>query len=389
MVSSPKPTLCRIVIVALILFPIVFTRNHIIRAQEDASALYGVWHNPIETVCPEYLFFLPDGVWGHEFNCEGLRYGTYRIIGGRIQVSARLYYIEDSPLNLDFGYHLSGNTLSFDEHNTIYFKVRSFSHFGMMPCVEPGYTHLFVGAAGRVTFGSNTSSRLRSAPSISSDVLDLLPEGTRFFVVGGPTCADDHTWWLVDVNGNFGWVAEGLHDNRYLEFLGFISEPYFVFDPPSDPEQFLEEITEDTDSTLYIPNTYPYLDQIAAWLGQDISSGDFDSTDILQSIRDAYIIIREGPGLDSILCLYVSAQDINDVETGGDTLCFLIEVSNAGLLALKGNPYVLPITIAIEVLSDPDKYIDWWLMPLNNFIDTRPLTRGFCWITRMDCSLIR
>ena len=61
--------------------------------------------------------------------------------------------------------------------------------------------------------------RLRTAPSLSASVIDSVPPGTRFDIVGGrPFCSDNLSWWYVDtfnyqgstyVDGPNGWVSEG------------------------------------------------------------------------------------------------------------------------------------------------------------------------------------
>jgi hypothetical protein len=61
--------------------------------------------------------------------------------------------------------------------------------------------------------------KLRSAPRRSgSEILQLVP-GTSFTVIGGPSCADNWSWWNVRLdNGTTGWVSEG----------GDQIDPYFI-----------------------------------------------------------------------------------------------------------------------------------------------------------------
>lgn len=62
---------------------------------------------------------------------------------------------------------------------------------------------------------ANTGSeglRLRSSPALltnGSNVLTVLPEGTKLSIVGGPVQADGYKWWNVSGNGLTGWSAVG------------------------------------------------------------------------------------------------------------------------------------------------------------------------------------
>jgi uncharacterized protein YgiM (DUF1202 family) len=63
------------------------------------------------------------------------------------------------------------------------------------------------------------SVRLRNSPQKSSNTTAQLQKGTQFTVIGGPSCADNWSWWQVKTdNGLNGWVAEG----------GDEVDPYFI-----------------------------------------------------------------------------------------------------------------------------------------------------------------
>jgi SH3 domain-containing protein len=63
------------------------------------------------------------------------------------------------------------------------------------------------------------SVRLRQGPSRSAEVLIELPTGSQFTVTGGPSCADNWSWWQLQTDdGNTGWMAEG----------GDEDDPYFI-----------------------------------------------------------------------------------------------------------------------------------------------------------------
>jgi hypothetical protein len=67
---------------------------------------------------------------------------------------------------------------------------------------------LAVGAAAWVREEGGKNLRRRSAPGLSSDVIDSLRPGTQLAVLDGPTEADGYHWWKVRVgDGREGWVA--------------------------------------------------------------------------------------------------------------------------------------------------------------------------------------
>ena len=59
---------------------------------------------------------------------------------------------------------------------------------------------------------------VRSDPNLTSDELTRLATGTEFDIVGGPTCANSSSWWLIKLStGKTGWVREGQDEvDRYF-----------------------------------------------------------------------------------------------------------------------------------------------------------------------------
>ena len=49
---------------------------------------------------------------------------------------------------------------------------------------------------------------LRGQPSAAGQVLLQIPAGLPFEVTAGPDCAEGFVWWLVNVNGQMGYIAE-------------------------------------------------------------------------------------------------------------------------------------------------------------------------------------
>ena len=64
------------------------------------------------------------------------------------------------------------------------------------------------GASAWVTRAGGLPLRLRSGPSLSGDVIDRLPPGSKMTLQDGPRNADGHAWWHIRTeDGKQGWVA--------------------------------------------------------------------------------------------------------------------------------------------------------------------------------------
>lgn len=83
-------------------------------------------------------------------------------------------------------------------------------------CPNAPPSHLIVHERGRVT-RNNQRLNLREGPGTEYRVLTLLEEGQIFFVVGGPACSGDFTWFQVRARGRVGWIAEGDATQYYAE----------------------------------------------------------------------------------------------------------------------------------------------------------------------------
>lgn len=101
------------------------------------------------------------------------------------------------------------------------------------PTAEPQFScpnapriRMRVGDAARITFTDGASTLLRSKPEAGDNVVDKLPEGTEFEIIGGPVCYprpgrnDSYVYWEILVasrNNRTGWVAEGDLNGYYIE----------------------------------------------------------------------------------------------------------------------------------------------------------------------------
>jgi hypothetical protein len=50
--------------------------------------------------------------------------------------------------------------------------------------------------------------RVRQLPGTDTVTVQIVPDGTKFVIVGGPEEAGGYTWWKVDDQaGTVGWAA--------------------------------------------------------------------------------------------------------------------------------------------------------------------------------------
>ena len=78
-------------------------------------------------------------------------------------------------------------------------------------------TRLEIGVQAQVAFTDGTPSRLRSEPSTWGDVVQSLPEGTAFEIIGGYMCGSGYRWWQVQLaDGTQGWIAEASETEYWI-----------------------------------------------------------------------------------------------------------------------------------------------------------------------------
>jgi hypothetical protein len=79
-------------------------------------------------------------------------------------------------------------------------------------------SRLYPGVTGRVVpLGS--SNRLRSQPSLNSEVLGTMPPAATFEVLDGPECANGFAWYEINFQGLRAWTAEADNEDYWLEPL--------------------------------------------------------------------------------------------------------------------------------------------------------------------------
>ena len=57
---------------------------------------------------------------------------------------------------------------------------------------------------------------LRGQPSAAGQILLQIPAGATFEVTAGPECAEGYVWWLVNIGGQTGYIAEAGDGARFI-----------------------------------------------------------------------------------------------------------------------------------------------------------------------------
>lgn len=92
------------------------------------------------------------------------------------------------------------------------------STIGSAPvCESAPPTYLILHERGQVTNEDPQPLNIRSGPGLDGRILAVLHSLDVFFVIDGPRCADDYTWFKVRSQGVEGWIAEGEPGLYYVE----------------------------------------------------------------------------------------------------------------------------------------------------------------------------
>jgi hypothetical protein len=83
-------------------------------------------------------------------------------------------------------------------------------------CTNSLPSRLSIEQKARVAYTDGSEMRIRVRPGFEQEILDTVPEGTEFNIVGSSQCADNITWWPIRTDGGLkGWMAE-YQDGVYL-----------------------------------------------------------------------------------------------------------------------------------------------------------------------------
>ncbi len=96
----------------------------------------------------------------------------------------------------------------------------------VMPTPPPSPTPICPGAPkerlileerGQVLPDDPRPINLRSGPSMDKDVLMQIPIHAIFYVLDGPVCADNFSWYKIRYQVREGWIAEGDLTSYYVQ----------------------------------------------------------------------------------------------------------------------------------------------------------------------------
>jgi hypothetical protein len=93
-------------------------------------------------------------------------------------------------------------------------------------CPGSPQPRLVVGRDAQIVAGESNS--LRDQPSQSATVVDEVQENEYVTVIGGPSCAESLSWWIVKYNEKVGWMVEGI-GSTYL--ASPLTSPTTQFEP--------------------------------------------------------------------------------------------------------------------------------------------------------------
>jgi len=102
-------------------------------------------------------------------------------------------------------------------------------------------------ATGTIVTTNVADLNMRSEPSTDADVVDQLGEGVELEIIGGPTEAEDFTWYEVRVTaagGNSGWVAADFLDG--LDAIPAATETASATETPQQTGAFANGSTVST-----------------------------------------------------------------------------------------------------------------------------------------------
>ena len=84
-------------------------------------------------------------------------------------------------------------------------------------CESAPPTYLILHERGQVTNEDPQPLNIRNGPGLDGRIVAVLHSLDIFFVIDGPRCADDYTWFKVRAGGVEGWIAEGEPGLYYVE----------------------------------------------------------------------------------------------------------------------------------------------------------------------------
>lgn len=84
-------------------------------------------------------------------------------------------------------------------------------------CPNAPTSRLIIQERGRVTDDNNERLNIRQGPGTNYDLVTRMEARDVFFVLDGPACSGDYTWYRVRYRAFEGWMAEGDFEIYYAE----------------------------------------------------------------------------------------------------------------------------------------------------------------------------
>jgi pimeloyl-ACP methyl ester carboxylesterase len=230
--------------------------------ETSSNPLQGVWviDNPNEYTLLYGFGFYPNGKvveMGH----EGDTRGEYEYLSRSVvKLDVTVHFGGSYTRSNQYTFQVNGNSLTiegeFVQVGSTFTRIDTLpqERFDQNTCAGTIPSQMLVGRPGRVSFTDGTSTRLRSDPTISSQVLMEMSEGHSFDVVDGPVCADGYTWWQLKERsrGQLGWSAEGADDQYFIWPFPLPTDYEFNFDT-SDQAAEVEPTTATDSGNWIIP----------------------------------------------------------------------------------------------------------------------------------------
>lgn len=241
---------------------------------------------------------------------------------------------------------------------------------------------LVTGTTARATFNDGIGLVFRDAPGTQegiSNVIDNLPEGVIFTVIGAaPSCADGYVWWESRLpDGREGFLAEGSAANG-----GYFVEPWEVgldvFEPdPANPKQ-MNRYFVDTRGTRQVRS--PMI--VAPTLGTNIGALWQEPEIVLAN--DAMNLIKANcPDLlaDPQRTALQSLTDIRALEMPSPSVAYYPAPDGSRILAFHEFLYALPpcggadVTYGTTYVSLSDVNSSQIVFPFSQHGDPPPSTQ--------------
>jgi hypothetical protein len=387
---------------------LLFLTIHSLEAKDTKvlpSDLWGLWteanpYNPsdfhVDTMIvgfyPSNQFYLP----GFEY----LSTGTYSINGQTLNLEGKSIDPSgsSSPFSYKFGYMLAGNQLTLHDPRDFSIsltKVADYGYTRSQPCNEAIPSHIRTSYLARVPFEGGKATNLREKPSTTSQLIQRMPLGTSFYVIGGPQCSEGYTWWQLWIAGNsVGWAAEGNSDGYFIEPTLPLSIKSSDEINKSDLSDFLAPDFSDSPTSeqsaqlvqeLFIKGAPFYVSDAQNQLV--FAAGKFlkqNSTGLQLIFNFAFIY-----NLDETL-------KKSKIEKAGSIVCFII-----GLGSNQGNNTIDKLDVACvwfgmvtgdpmswaQAALSPNTYIDIALDPINDTVGHFPIACYVAKVTKTDIDI--